>query len=53
MHQGLQKRLPHTLGGLYLLIALEFLSPLSAQAQVTIPVLGRSSDPEAQSFLPA
>ena len=41
MHQGLQKRLPHTLGGLVLLIALEFLSLRSAQAQVTIPVSGQ------------
>jgi tetratricopeptide (TPR) repeat protein len=38
MHQGLQKRLPRTLGGLLLLFALEFLSPRSAQAQSVTPI---------------
>lgn len=41
MHQGLQKRLPRTLGGLVLLIALELLNPRSARAQTTIPVSGQ------------
>jgi tetratricopeptide (TPR) repeat protein len=41
MHQGFQRHLPHTLGGLVLLIALEFLSPRSAQAQETRPVSGQ------------
>jgi tetratricopeptide (TPR) repeat protein len=41
MHQGFQRRLPGTLGGLVLLMALEFLSPRSAQAQETRPVSGQ------------
>jgi tetratricopeptide (TPR) repeat protein len=41
MHPGLLKRLPRTLGGLVLLIVLEFLSPRSAQAQMTVLVSGQ------------